>query len=1355
MKKVTKILALILAAVTLLSVMTIPTFAAYNYPMTCTVYYKNEKGKQIASPSTFTVNAAESKEHSRGVSSPSISGYVLKDSNDSYVTYEMMDKSFPASNYVRQGTATYTVIYTDTVYHYLYFVNGSTRRTIAQSATLKGTPGTYYNHIPPTVTHYTPGRTAVSGRFSTSKTSTSETIYYYRTMYTMSYNANGGSGAPSSESKGSGWDYTISSVKPTKVGYTFQGWATYSWASSASYHGGDTYKLNQNTTFYAVWSRNSYTISYNANGGTGAPSSQTKYYGTTLTLSSTKPYRTGYTFKGWALYASSTSPLYQPGDDYNYNISRTLYAVWEKDAPPAPTTYTISYNANGGSGAPASQTKTKDIALTLSGTKPTRSGYTFLGWATSSSATSASYQPGGSYTANASVTLYAVWSCNHPSSKKVWDTGCDWRTVCDNCGATLSSGTLHGPYTYGDWVYYSGSQHSRYKTCIHGDYTTTEYASHNTSAQYEQYSASQHKKYSYCADCNSTVGTTNYESHTFTSSTVNGQVVSTCSLCGYTKTSAQTYTVSYNPNGGYNAPASQTKVHGVTLTLSSSVPYRFNYEFVGWSTSSAATVATYTSGASYTDNASVTLYAVWRYKPATYTVTFDANGGTNAPSSQTKTYGVALTLTTAIPTRANYRFAGWSKDRNATSASYTAGGSYTDNAGVTLYAVWVYSPESYTVRYDANGGTGAPASQSKTYGVPLTLSTVKPTRVGYEFLGWATSKGAMASEYAPGERYTDEAGVTFYAVWRYVPKTYTVSYDANGGSNAPGTQTKTENVALTLASTIPAREGYTFRGWATSPTATTADYQPGGSYTANAAVTLYAVWEKESYTVSYDANGGTGAPSSQVKKYGETLKLRTEIPTRSGYDFLGWAENSTATSATYLAGANYSENAGITLYAVWRERNYDFSVSNLTVTPDEVWQYDKITVNFRVDNWDRNNAYSDVPVSVWLNGVCVYTGTVDFHAYGVNYITFDLNVGALEGKQTIEARINWDDRASETRSNNNAVQAQLEVKKYSELSTSAVTPNADYIEGNDIIASFYVSNDSSTPVLPSDHMSYRLEVYLVDGATETLVSTQDKSDVVIPANGTNLVYFKWRVPENSAGKLYMFRGIANAENTVRERNPDNNATFFMKTVKAKETSQTPNTRYERKAPNTYNPLVSSPTTTVGSASWNEWVYENGKFELRTYGIRASSVDPVVKPDDNCKTAVLENSKWSMKSGYGISLAWNLKLIAMSGYSMPDSSAYTEAQTVMALIPEYGYSMDAGKYRSLEMSGGIYSFVENRDADENARLHFIPVYVANGSYTVSVTATQIWTPAGMITAVRNANTLTINGTVYDDYYQGNK
>ena len=1280
MKKVTKILALILAAVTLLSVMAVPAFAEYTYTMTCTIYYVNGKGAQIASPCTFTVNAANSSSSSTGRKSPSISGYVLKNSGDSFVTYDMMNKSFPSSNYDRKGSATYTVEYTDVTFHTINFIDRATGNALARAVVLGGKPGTSYTQNCPAFPNYTATKTVASGRFSTTSRSSSENIYYYKTIYTMSYNANGGSGAPSSESKESGKNYTISSVRPTRSGYSFAGWAMHDSATSASYQPGDTFTGNYNATFFAVWTANQYRISYDANGGSGAPSSQIKYNDVPLTLSYGKPSRSGYTFKGWGLSSSSTSATYQPGSTYNYNASRKLYAVWEKDAPPAPTTYTVSYNANGGSGAPSSQTKTKDIALTLSSTRPTKSGYTFKGWSESRYATSASYQPGGQYTANASTVLYAVWECSHPSIDTVWDTGCKWRNVCRICKATLSSGTTHGPYVYGNLEYYSESTHRRTKDCTHGDYSTYEYFSHNKTGKYQQYSSTQHKKYFYCNDCNSSIGTGYYESHDLITTTVDGQSTSVCLLCGYTKSSVKTYTVSYNANGGSRAPSSQTKIHDLTLILSNDIPYRSNYEFVGWATNSTASVASYYAGGDYTDNVSVTLYAVWKYCPETYTVTFDANGGSGAPNSQIKTYGLTLTLSDAIPLRRNYSFVGWSKDRNATSASYFAGSSYTDNASVTLYAVWAYSPESYTVRYDANGGTGAPASQSKTYGVPLTLSDEKPVRSYYEFLGWAKSPDALSPEYMPGSSYNENEEVTLYAVWKSTLETYTVSYDANGGSDAPANQIKTEDIAL---------------------------------------------------------------------------KLSSDIPIRNGYEFLGWAESPSATSATYAAGATYFENADITLYAVWRKRNYDFSVSNLTVTPDEAWQYDKITVNFRVDNWDRYNAYNNVHVSVWLNGVCVYTGIVDFHAYGVNYITFDLNVGSLEGKQTLEARINWDDRENETRSNNNAVQAQFEVKKYSELSTSAVTPSADYIEGNDIIASFYVSNDSSTPVLPSDHMSYRLEVYLVDGATETLVSTQDKADVVIPANGTNLVYFKWRVPENSAGKLYMFRGTANAENTVRERNPDNNATFFMKTVKAKETSQTPNTRYERTAPNTYNPLVSSPTTTVGSASWNEWVYENGKFELRTYGIRASAVDPVVKPDDNCKTAVLENGKWSMKSGYGISLVWNLKLIAMSGYSMPDISAYTEAQTVMALIPEYGYSTDAGKYRSLEMAGGICRFVENRDADENARLHFIPIYVANGSYTVSATATQIWTPAGMLTAVRNANTLTIDGTVYDDYYQGNK
>lgn len=152
-----------------------------------------------------------------------------------------------------------------------------------------------------------------------------------------------------------------------------------------------------------VNAKTSYPVTYNANGGTGAPAAQTKYYGTALTLSSTKPTRTGYTFSKWNTNASGTGTNYNSGASYTGNAALTLYAIWTTN------TYTISYNANGGTGAPSSQTKTYGVNLTLSSTKPTRTNYNFVGWSTSSTAATAEYSAGGVFTTNAATTLYAVW----------------------------------------------------------------------------------------------------------------------------------------------------------------------------------------------------------------------------------------------------------------------------------------------------------------------------------------------------------------------------------------------------------------------------------------------------------------------------------------------------------------------------------------------------------------------------------------------------------------------------------------------------------------------------------------------------------------------------------------------------------------------------------------------------------------------------------------------------------------------------------------------------------------------------------------------------------------------------------
>lgn len=156
----------------------------------------------------------------------------------------------------------------------------------------------------------------------------------------------------------------------------------------------------------------------------------------------------------------------------------------------------------------------------------------------------------------------------------------------------------------------------------------------------------------------------------------------------FTVPALATYTVSYNVNGGTGTFNSQTKYHGKSLTLHANTPTRTGYSFQGWSTSKTATTATYAAGGTLpnTINANTTLYAVWRAN--TYTISFDANGGTGAPSNQMKTYGTALTLSSTVPTRTNYDFLGWSTSKTATTATYTAGGSFTSNAATKLYAVW-------------------------------------------------------------------------------------------------------------------------------------------------------------------------------------------------------------------------------------------------------------------------------------------------------------------------------------------------------------------------------------------------------------------------------------------------------------------------------------------------------------------------------------------------------------------------------------------------------------------------------------------------------------------------------------------
>lgn len=383
-----------------------------------------------------------------------------------------------------------------------------------------------------------------------------------KTSYSVTYNANQGSGAPSSQTKWYGESLTLSSTVPTRTNYVFLNWNTKADGTGTTYSKGATYTGNAALTLYAQWKLNAWNVTYNGNGSgsTGVPATQQKIANTTLTLSSAEPTRPGYDFISWNTKADGTGTTYTPGASYTANAALALYAQWRLK------TYTISYSANQGTGAPASQTKTHGASLTLSATLPQRTGYIFSSWNTNSGGTGTDYNPGASYNVDGNATLYAKWTeitypviyngnasnaSNLPANQQKHYTQ-------DLTLASSPTPTRTG-YTFSSWN-------------TEADGTGTRYDLGDT--------------YS-----------TNAELRLFAQWTIN------------------TYAVTYYANGTSvtNVPQPQTKVYNTTLALTSDIPAREPYKFLGWAIAPTGPVA-YQPGTSYSENAILDLYAKWEYQ---------------------------------------------------------------------------------------------------------------------------------------------------------------------------------------------------------------------------------------------------------------------------------------------------------------------------------------------------------------------------------------------------------------------------------------------------------------------------------------------------------------------------------------------------------------------------------------------------------------------------------------------------------------------------------------------------------------------------------------------------------------------
>ena len=451
-----------------------------------------------------------------------------------------------------------------------------------------------------------------------------------------------------------------------KTGSTFAGWTLNADGTGTVYSPSHTTTLvmSSNRVFYAKWSVETYTVAFNGNTNTGGavPSSQTKTYNVSFTLSGNTGSlaKTGHSFAGWNTASGGGGTSYAAGAPYTTNAAATLFAQW------TPDTYTVTYNGNGnlGGAVPADQTKTYSVSLTLrtnSGTL-TKGTDTFSGWNTAAGGTGTNYAEGASYTVNAGTTLYAKWTSASDWSVNYLGNGNDGGSA--PASQTVTRGSALNLQTNSGNLSLTGYSFTGWATQADG-------------------------------------GGVSYLVSQLETPTANMNL--------YAKWTIDTYTVTYNGNANTSGvvPGNQTKTFNVSLTLSvnsgSPVLAKTGHTFGGWNTASGGGGTSYAAGAAYTTNAAATLYAQWT--PDTYTVTYSGNGSTGGsiPADQTKTYDASLTLQTnsGTLTKGTDTFSGWNTAADGSGTNYAAGASYTANAGTTLYAKWTAA---------AGGGSGGGGS---------------------------------------------------------------------------------------------------------------------------------------------------------------------------------------------------------------------------------------------------------------------------------------------------------------------------------------------------------------------------------------------------------------------------------------------------------------------------------------------------------------------------------------------------------------------------------------------------------------------------------------------------------------------
>ena len=307
-----------------------------------------------------------------------------------------------------------------------------------------------------------------------------------------------------------------------------------------------------------------------------------------------------------------------------------------------------------------------------------------------------------------------------------------------------------------------------------------------------------------------------------------------------------------------------------------------------------------------------TFYAKWTAK--TYRVTLETNGGTIVGSGLTEyTCGQGAALPTDVE-KSGYTFAGWYENDRFEGSAVTAI-SDTEYGDKTYYAKW--TSKTYSITFNTNGGTikGSYVTEY-TYGEGAELPT-DVEKSGYTFAGWYENdrfEGSAVTAISDTE-YGDK---TYYARW--TSKTYSITFNTDGGTIKGNYVTGYSYGEGAVLPTDVEKSGYTFAGWYDNEELT------GSTVTAISDTeygdkTYYAKWTANTYSITFNTNGGTIKGNYVTGySYGKGAELPTDVE-KSGYTFAGWYGNEqlTGSAATAISNTEYGDK---TYYAKWTANTY-------------------------------------------------------------------------------------------------------------------------------------------------------------------------------------------------------------------------------------------------------------------------------------------------------------------------------------------------------------------------------------------------------------------------------------------------